>query len=51
MCDAIGYPVTRLVRTRIGPIVDRKIAPGHWRKLTDRELRLIIAAVTEQEAQ
>ena len=51
MCDAIGYPVTRLVRTRIGPIVDRKIAPGHWRKLTDRELRLIIAAVTEPEAQ
>ena len=39
MCDVVGYPVTRLVRTRIGPIIDRSLAPGSWRSLSDAELR------------
>jgi 23S rRNA pseudouridine2605 synthase len=39
MCDAVGHPVTRLVRTRIGPITDRKLAPGEWRELTPDEVR------------
>ena len=39
MCDAIGHPVTRLVRTRIGPLVDRTLAPGDWRPLTTEEVR------------
>jgi 16S rRNA U516 pseudouridylate synthase RsuA-like enzyme len=26
MCEAIGHPVTRLVRTRIGPISDKTAA-------------------------
>lgn len=38
MCDAVGHPVTRLVRTRIGPIQDRRLAPGAWRDLTPDEL-------------
>ena len=38
MCEAIGHPVTRLVRTRIGPISDRRLAPGAWRPLTTDEV-------------
>lgn len=41
MCDAVGYPVVRLVRTRIGPINDRTLAPGSWRTLSDAELRTL----------
>ena len=39
MCEAVGHPVMRLVRTRIGPIADRRLAPGRWRELTQREVR------------
>jgi 23S rRNA pseudouridine2605 synthase len=39
MCDAVGHPVVRLVRTRIGPIVDRTLKPGDWRELTPAEVR------------
>ncbi len=39
MCEAIGHPVVRLVRTRIGPITDRRLAPGEWRALTTEEVR------------
>ena len=28
MCDAVGHPVVRLVRTRIGPLHDSRLAPG-----------------------
>ncbi|MCU0269076.1 MAG: rRNA pseudouridine synthase [Acidimicrobiales bacterium] len=46
MCDAIGHPVERLVRTRIGPIADRRLKPGTWRMLTgDEVLALERAAV------
>jgi 23S rRNA pseudouridine2605 synthase len=41
MCEAIGHPVTRLVRTRIGPLVDRTLAPGSWRPLTLDEVRAL----------
>jgi 23S rRNA pseudouridine2605 synthase len=39
MCEAVGYPVVRLVRTRIGPLVDRRLAPGQWRALSAAEIR------------
>ncbi|HEV3225756.1 MAG TPA: pseudouridine synthase [Acidimicrobiales bacterium] len=39
MCEAIGHPVTRLVRTRIGPLADRSLGPGEWRPLTIDEVR------------
>jgi len=45
MCDAIGHPVKRLVRTRIGPLSDRNLAPGEWRELTLEERNQLIAAV------
>jgi pseudouridine synthase len=41
MCDAIGHPVVRLSRKRIGPIVDEHIRPGEFRDLTERELALL----------
>lgn len=45
MCDAVGHPVKRLVRTRIGPLADRSLEPGQWRPLTLDELRALDAAV------
>lgn len=51
MCEAIGHPVRRLVRTRIGPITDRSLEPGAWRELTiaeRRALRDALAASTHR---
>lgn len=45
MCEAVGHPVVRLVRVRIGPIVDRSLAPGHWRELTVEERRALVRSV------
>ena len=45
MCDAIGHPVVRLIRTRIGPLADRSLAPGAWRELAGDELRSLQRAV------
>lgn len=45
MCEAIGHPVVRLIRTRIGPLADRSLAPGAWRELTGDELRSLQRAV------
>ena len=39
MCEAIGHPVIRLVRTRIGPLADRRLSPGEWRELGQSEVR------------
>jgi 23S rRNA pseudouridine2605 synthase len=47
MLDAVGHPVVRLVRTRIGPLSDRTLAPGEWRVLTSREVRKLYAAAGE----
>lgn len=44
MCAEIGHPVRRLVRTRIGPLMDSKLAPGTWRPLTPQEVRGLYAA-------
>ena len=38
MCDAIGHPVVRLRRVRIGPITDEHIRPGEFRELSDKEV-------------
>lgn len=45
MCEAVGHPVLRLVRTRIGPITDRSLAPGEWRLLTTAERTALTDAV------
>ena len=47
MCDAIGHPVLRLVRTRVGPITDRSLRPGDWRELSTAERRALTEAVAD----
>jgi 23S rRNA pseudouridine2605 synthase len=44
MCEAVGHPVRRLVRTRIGPLRDTNLPPGQWRHLTVEEVRSLAAA-------
>jgi 23S rRNA pseudouridine2605 synthase len=46
MCDAIGHPVVRLVRTRIGPLRDPALRPGAWRALDLAELRALERAAS-----
>lgn len=45
MLDAVGHPVVRLIRTRIGPLSDRRLEPGAWRPLSGEELRALERAV------
>ncbi len=47
MCDAVGHPVLRLVRTRIGPLTDRALQPGSWRELTTDEWRALTESVAD----
>jgi 23S rRNA pseudouridine2605 synthase len=42
MCEAIGHPVIRLRRIRIGPITDKGLRPGQIRDLTDREVAALV---------
>jgi 23S rRNA pseudouridine2605 synthase len=49
MCEAIGHPVRRLVRTRIGALADRDLAPGTWRTLRTDEVRALYAAAGEPD--
>jgi 23S rRNA pseudouridine2605 synthase len=44
MCEAVGHPVRRLVRTRIGPVADRSLPPGQWRALRPAEVRALARA-------
>ncbi len=44
MCAAIGHPVLRLVRVRIGPIMDPSLAAGEWRNLTRDEVHSLYEA-------
>lgn len=45
MMDAIGYPVSELVRTQIGPIHLGQQRPGVIRQITGKELRGLYTAV------
>jgi len=45
MCAAVGHDVTRLVRTRIGPIQDATLSPGASRQLSLAEVRRLMEAV------
>ena len=45
MCEAIGHPVVRLVRSRIGTLTDRVLKPGEWRLLLPSEVRELERAV------
>jgi 23S rRNA pseudouridine2605 synthase len=50
MCAAVGHPVRRLVRVRIGPISDHRLPPGRWRPLTQAEVRSLERAVRPKGA-
>ena len=50
MCEAVGHPVLRLVRTRIGPLADRRLKPGRWRQLTLGEFRELERASASRKA-
>ncbi len=48
MCETVGYPVQRLIRTRIGPLADRSLAPGRWRTLNTTETRQLEQAAASR---
>jgi pseudouridine synthase len=50
MCEAVGHPVRKLTRKRIGPLTDRRLKPGEWRELTGEEVRALQRATTTQDA-
>jgi 23S rRNA pseudouridine2605 synthase len=47
MLEAVGHPMRRLVRTRIGPVSDTALRPGRWRPLRTEEVRALYAASAE----
>jgi 23S rRNA pseudouridine2605 synthase len=49
MCESVGHPVVRLVRTRIGPITDPSLGPGSFRPLSFDEVRALSSAATPVE--
>ncbi len=48
MLAAVGHPVLRLVRTRIGPLADPTLAPGEYRRLTTPEILSLAQASGEK---
>lgn len=50
MCEAVGHPVVRLVRTRIGPLSDRSLRPGAWRPLSLEEVRALERAAHRERS-
>ncbi|MGH9296680.1 MAG: pseudouridine synthase [Acidimicrobiales bacterium] len=49
MCEAVGHPVVRLVRVRIGPLSDRRLKPGQWRELEQSEILALGRAASPLE--
>jgi 23S rRNA pseudouridine2605 synthase len=45
MLDAVGHPVSRLVRTDVGPISIGNLKPGKHRRLSQQEIGALFAAV------
>jgi 23S rRNA pseudouridine2605 synthase len=45
MLDAVGHPVSRLVRTTIGPVRLGTLRPGTTRDLSTREIGELYASV------
>lgn len=50
MCEVVGTPVVRLVRTRIGTLTDRALGPGEWRPLTQDEVRALERATVTKRS-
>lgn len=45
---ALGHPVRRLIRERIGPLALGDLQPGQWRYLTDYEVSRLRRSVAEE---
>jgi 23S rRNA pseudouridine2605 synthase len=45
MLEAVGHPVTRLMRVRFGPVRLGDLPAGHWRELTNKEIKALRASV------
>jgi pseudouridine synthase len=41
MCAAVGHPVQRLIRVRMGPLYLGDLKPGESRRLTRQEVKLL----------
>jgi 23S rRNA pseudouridine2605 synthase len=51
MCEALGHPVQRLIRVRIGTLRDPSLSPGEWRALTIGEVKELIESVGASASQ
>jgi 23S rRNA pseudouridine2605 synthase len=49
MFDALSLPIDRLVRTAIGPVADRTLAPGSHRPLTSAEIQSLFRYAKDTE--
>ncbi|MBR6290736.1 MAG: hypothetical protein IKR53_04765, partial [Clostridia bacterium] len=41
LCERRSLPVKKLTRVKIGELADPDLAPGKWRRLTDREVEYL----------
>ena len=48
MCEAVGHPVRRLVRTAIGPLNLGRLKPGQSRRLAPLEVRALFEAAGDE---
>ncbi len=48
MCEYLGYTVTHLRRVRVMNIALGEMRPGHWRPLTQQELKDLMATLDSQ---
>jgi pseudouridine synthase len=48
MLEAVGHPVDKLKRVKIGPIGDRLLKRGEWRELTREEVQKLRRAAARQ---
>jgi 23S rRNA pseudouridine2605 synthase len=44
MLEHVGHPVSRLIRTKVGPVSLGDLKPGRWRHLTRSELSALFSA-------
>ena len=44
MLEEVGHPVSRLIRTAVGPVKLGDLRPGRWRRLTPTEISALFAA-------
>lgn len=50
MCEAVGFPVLRLVRTRIGSLRDTQLKAGEWRVLEPEEVWALMNSASPSQA-